>query len=94
MAQILIGISVLFTFGLKFYAPMDILWRKIKPNISKDKHNISQIAFRAGCVLLMAAVAAAVPKLDPFISLIGAVLTSFLSKIKPNSTFDIELKII
>lgn len=80
-AQILIGISVLFTFGLKFYAPMDIMWRRIKPNIPKDRHNISQIAFRAGCILVMGSIAAVVPKLDPFISLIGAVLTSFLSKL-------------
>lgn len=70
----------MFTFGLQFYVPMDILWRKIGPRISKEKHNISQILFRAGIILIMGGVAAAVPKLDPFIGLVGAVFFSVLGK--------------
>lgn len=79
-AQILIGVAILCTFGLQFYVPTDILWRKMGPRIAKDKHNLSQIAFRAGTVLMMGGVAAAVPKLDPFIGLVGAVFFSFLGK--------------
>ncbi|XP_055313263.1 proton-coupled amino acid transporter-like protein pathetic [Sitodiplosis mosellana] len=77
-ANILIAIAILFTFGLQFYVPMDILWRKIGPNIPKDRHNMSQIMFRAGIILIMGGVAAAVPKLDPFIGLVGAVFFSIL----------------
>lgn len=80
VAQILIAVAILFTFGLQFYVPMNILWRKIGPSIPKNKHNISQILFRAGVILIMGAVAAAVPKLDPFIGLVGAVFFSILGK--------------
>lgn len=80
VAQVLIAIAIQLTFGLQFFVPMDILWRKLAPGISKEKHNMSQIALRAGCILIMGAVAAAVPKLDPFISLVGAIFFSFLGK--------------
>lgn len=80
VAQVLIAIAIQLTFGLQFFVPMDILWRKLAPGISKEKHNVSQVALRAGCILIMGAVAAAVPKLDPFISLVGAIFFSFLGK--------------
>lgn len=60
--------------------PIDILWRKIGPNISKEKHNVSQIFLRAGIILIMGGVAAAVPKLDPFIGVVGSVFFSILGK--------------
>ncbi|XP_031616811.1 proton-coupled amino acid transporter-like protein CG1139 [Contarinia nasturtii] len=78
VAQILIAIAVLFTFGLQFYVPMDILWRKVGSSIPKEKHNFSQILFRAGTILIMGGVSAAVPKLDPFIGLVGAIFFSIL----------------
>lgn len=96
VAQVLIAIAIQFTFGLQFFVPMDILWRKLAPGISKEKHNISQIALRAGCILIMGAVAAAVPKLDPFISLVGAIFFSFLGKNKQrtDSFFFVLLKYV
>lgn len=71
--QVLIGTAVLFTFALQFYVTIDVLWRRISPSIPKDKHNVSQILFRAGIILLMGGVSAAVPKLEPFIGLVGSV---------------------
>lgn len=78
VAQISIGVAILFTFGLQFYVPMDIIWRRLGPSIPKDKHNISQILLRAGIILIMGGVAAAVPKLEPFIGLVGSVFFSIL----------------
>lgn len=80
MAQVLIAIAILFTFGLQFYVPMDIIWRRISPSIPKNKHNSSQILLRAGTILIMGGVAAAVPKLEPFIGLVGSVFFSLLGK--------------
>lgn len=59
---------------------MDILWRKLAPTIPKEKHHIFQIIFRAGIIMLMGCVAAAVPKLGPFIDLVGAIFFSLLGK--------------
>lgn len=81
VAQILIGIAILFTFGLQFFVPADILWREMAPRIPKEKHNMSQILFRTGLVLIEGGIAAAVPKLEPFIGLVGAIFFSILGKI-------------
>uniref|UniRef100_A0A1B0D2Z8 Amino acid transporter transmembrane domain-containing protein n=1 Tax=Phlebotomus papatasi TaxID=29031 RepID=A0A1B0D2Z8_PHLPP len=82
-AQILIALAILFTFGLQFYVPMDILWRKLEHRIPKEKHNISQIAIRTGIILICSAVAAAVPNLEPFIGLVGALFFSTLGLLVP-----------
>ncbi|XP_059619423.1 proton-coupled amino acid transporter-like protein CG1139 isoform X2 [Phlebotomus argentipes] len=82
-AQVLIALAILFTFGLQFYVPMDILWRKIENRIPKEKHNISQILIRTGIILICCAVAAAVPNLEPFISLVGALFFSTLGLLVP-----------
>lgn len=80
IAQFLIGIAILFTFGLQFYVPMEVLWRKIQHRIKKENHNVAQILMRAGCILIMGGVAAAIPKLEPFIGLVGAIFFSALGK--------------
>ena len=83
IAQILIGLAILFTFGLQFYVPMDILWRKIGHKFAKSNHNIAQIGLRTGIMIIMAGVAIAVPNLDPFISLVGSVFFSSLGIFVP-----------
>uniref|UniRef100_A0A2M4A0X7 Putative amino acid transporter n=1 Tax=Anopheles triannulatus TaxID=58253 RepID=A0A2M4A0X7_9DIPT len=82
-AQILIALAILFTFGLQFYVPMDILWRKIQHKIPKNKHMISQIALRSGIMIIMGGVGLAVPELEPFIGLVGAVFFSSLGLFVP-----------
>lgn len=78
VAQILIAIAILFTFGLQFYIPTDILWRKIKHRVPEQRHNITQILMRTGIIILMGGVAMAVPNLEPFIGLVGAIFFSIL----------------
>lgn len=83
MAQVLIALAILFTFGLQFFVPMDILWRKIQHRFSKDKHNRTQIYLRTGIIIIMGAIGVAVPNLDPIISLVGAVFFSVLGILVP-----------
>lgn len=83
VAQILIALAILFTFGLQFYVPMDILWRKIHDKIPKNRHQISQIALRSGIMIIMGGVGLAVPELEPFIGLVGAVFFSSLGLFVP-----------
>lgn len=64
--QVLIGIAILFTFGLQFYIPMEILLKKIENRITK-KRNIAEIVIRTGIILAMAGVGIAVPDLEPVI---------------------------
>lgn len=83
VAQVLIALAILFTFGLQFFVPMDILWRKLSERFPKDKHNRTQIILRTGIIIIMAAIAIAVPNLDPIISLVGAVFFSVLGILVP-----------
>lgn len=76
----LIAFAILFTFGLQFFIPMDILWRKMNHKVPVERHNITQIIMRTGIIFLMGGVAMAVPNLEPFIGLVGAVFFSILGK--------------
>lgn len=80
--QVLIGVAILFTFGLQFYIPMDILLKKLENRIAKHR-NISEIGLRTGIMIAMAGLAIAVPDLEPFISLVGAVFFSTLGLFVP-----------
>lgn len=79
----LIALAILFTFGLQFFVPMDILWRKIQNRFAKDNHNRTQIILRTGIIFIMGAIGVAVPNLDPIISLVGAVFFSVLGILVP-----------
>lgn len=80
--QVLIGVAILFTFGLQFYIPMDILLKKLENRIAKSR-NISEILIRSGIMIAMGGLAIAVPDLEPFISLVGAVFFSTLGLFVP-----------
>ncbi|XP_070495587.1 proton-coupled amino acid transporter-like protein pathetic [Chironomus tepperi] len=80
--QVLIGIAILFTFGLQFYIPMEILMKKLESKISKGR-NIKEITIRTVIIILTGAVGIAVPDLEPVISLVGAVFFSGLGLFVP-----------
>lgn len=82
IAQILIAVAILFSFGLYFYIAMDILWRKISHKVKVRRHNITQILMRTIVICLMAGIAVAVPNLGPFIGLVGAIFFPILGKWK------------
>lgn len=79
----MIGIGILAAFGLLYYVPIDILWRKIQHTIPERRHNCAQIGIRIGSILLIGAFAMAVPKLDAFIGLVGAIFSSILVMFVP-----------
>ncbi|XP_075972589.1 proton-coupled amino acid transporter-like protein acs [Anticarsia gemmatalis] len=82
-AKILVAIAVFFTYCLQMYAPMDIIWSRTMPKISKDYHNISQIGIRTASVALTVILAIAVPDLELLIGLVGAIFFSTLGLLIP-----------
>ncbi|XP_037948808.1 proton-coupled amino acid transporter-like protein pathetic [Teleopsis dalmanni] len=83
-AKLLMAIAILFTYGLQFYIPNEILWRKINHKFNEKNHNITQILLRSGIVLISGGIAAAIPNLEPFISLVGAIFFSLLGIFVPS----------
>lgn len=90
VAQVLIAVAILFTFGLQYYAPIEILFNKIKDRIPQEKHVMTQVLIRAGVVLILGGIGAAVPDLEPFISFVGAVFFSILGKLKTFSSVSFQ----
>ncbi|XP_014478516.1 PREDICTED: proton-coupled amino acid transporter 1 [Dinoponera quadriceps] len=76
--KILIALAVLFTYGLQFFVSLEIMWNAIKPLISHKYQAMGETLMRISMVMLTVGVASAVPKLDPFISLVGAIFFSVL----------------
>lgn len=83
LAQVLVAFAILFSVGLQFYVPADILWRKVQHRFSKERQSFAQRAVRTGIILGMGVVAIAVPNLDPIIGLVGALFLSILGFFLP-----------
>jgi proton-coupled amino acid transporter len=83
VAKSCISVAVFFTFMLQFYVPCDITWRKISGKVPEKHHNVAQIILRTVLVIFITAIAAAVPKLDVIIALVGSVFFSILGLFIP-----------
>ncbi|XP_072941759.1 proton-coupled amino acid transporter-like protein pathetic [Epargyreus clarus] len=82
-AKILVVIAVFFTYGLQMYAPMDILWIRVKGRISQKYHNLGQIVLRTASVMLTVILTIAIPDLELMIGLVGSVFFSTLGLFIP-----------
>nr|XP_026491466.1 proton-coupled amino acid transporter-like protein CG1139 [Vanessa tameamea] len=82
-AKILVAIAVFFTYFLQMYAPMDILWMRLKGKISQRFQNHGQILMRSLSVILTVILAVAVPDLEILIGLVGAIFFSTLGLLIP-----------
>lgn len=81
--KLMIAIAIFLTYALQFYVPMEIIWKNIKGTFSHHQ-NIAEYSLRITLVIGTVAIAAAIPNLGPFISLIGAVCLSTLGLIFPS----------
>ncbi|XP_038112900.1 proton-coupled amino acid transporter-like protein pathetic isoform X2 [Culex quinquefasciatus] len=70
--RLLAGLAVLFSMGLCFYVPMDIIWRWLENRIPPAKRNITQISMRFGILLVLTAITMGVPDLVPFVGFAGS----------------------
>ncbi|XP_026313980.1 proton-coupled amino acid transporter-like protein pathetic [Hyposmocoma kahamanoa] len=82
-AKFLIAVAVFFTYCLQMYAPMDIIWLRIKSRFKKKFYNIAQIALRTLSVVFTVVLAVAIPDLELLIGLVGAIFFSTLGLLIP-----------
>lgn len=83
MVKVMIAVAIFFTYGLQFYVPMEIIWKNVKHRFGARK-NLAEYSIRIALVIFTVAVAIAIPKLGPFISLVGAVCLSTLGLMFPS----------
>ncbi|XP_046413504.1 proton-coupled amino acid transporter-like protein pathetic [Neodiprion fabricii] len=82
VVKVLIALAVYCTFGLQFYVCLEIAWNNIKERFLK-KPQIANYLLRTGLAMAAVLVAVAVPKIMPFVGLIGALCFSILGLIMP-----------
>lgn len=87
VVRLMFAIAIFLSYPLQMYVPVSMLWPIIRDRFRLEetsrKGKFCEIAFRACMVTATFAIAAAVPKLDLFISLVGAFSSSFLALIFP-----------
>ncbi|XP_031844544.1 proton-coupled amino acid transporter-like protein acs isoform X2 [Nomia melanderi] len=78
--QILLAIAIFFTHPIQCYVPIDIIWNEyIAPKLEKNSYKLLwEYVVRTSLVLLTFLLAIAIPQLDLFISLFGALCLSGL----------------
>ncbi|CAL4076625.1 unnamed protein product [Meganyctiphanes norvegica] len=82
--KILMGAAVFLSYPLQFYVPIEILKQTIESNIKdKKKQFYVEYGFRTALVLFTFTLAALIPNIGLFISLIGSVASSSLAIIFP-----------
>ncbi|XP_071522232.1 neutral amino acid uniporter 4-like [Panulirus ornatus] len=84
LVKILMALAIYMTYSLMLYVPAEIMW----PHLSSRFHSarakrIGEYIFRAFLVLVTFILAAAIPNIGLFISLVGAVSSSALAIIFP-----------
>ncbi|XP_059059749.1 proton-coupled amino acid transporter-like protein CG1139 [Achroia grisella] len=83
VAKVLFGIAIFLSFPLQNFVAYAITWRKLKKKIPQGQVYCVDYILRVVLVLLPFAVAVAVPRLGPFISLFGAMCLSLLAIVFP-----------
>merc|ERR1712179_354419 len=83
LVKVMMSLAVFFTYALQFYVPVDLLNPFIQRRITPENYLKAEYALRFSLVMVTFSLAAAIPKLDLFISLVGAISSSTLALMAP-----------
>jgi len=83
LTKVMMSLSVFFTYALQFYVPITVMGPYLATKVSPENYVKSEYLLRLVLVLLTFGLAAAIPRLDLFISLVGAVSSSTLALLAP-----------
>ncbi|EDS35423.1 proton-coupled amino acid transporter 1 [Culex quinquefasciatus] len=81
--QLLAAGAIIFTTGLYYYVPMEILWRKIGHRIPEARYNLAQAGIRFAILVANVGLAMLVPQLEPFIGFVGSIGSATLALMTP-----------
>ncbi|XP_076316007.1 proton-coupled amino acid transporter 2-like isoform X4 [Tachypleus tridentatus] len=89
LVRVIFAVSVFLSYPLQFYVPLKFIWpfikkkKKLDTTMSLNMQQLLEHLLRASLVLLTYLLALAIPKLDLFISLVGAFASSCLAMVFP-----------
>ena len=78
------ALAIFFSYAIQFYVPVDIINSYLQERISAENHIKAEYLVRLVLVLFTFTLAAVIPKLDLFISLVGSVSSSTLALMAPS----------
>ncbi|KAI7685505.1 hypothetical protein SSS_02266 [Sarcoptes scabiei] len=85
--KMMFATAIFLSYAIQYYVPFNIVWpwfrHRFQLKEGLDRTNRIEYVFRAILVIFTVALAAAIPKLDLFISLVGAISSSGLALILP-----------
>merc|ERR1719411_1681035 len=83
MILVMMVLAIFFTYGLQFYVPLELVLPSVKSRVPENCHLAAEFILRYSMVLVTFGLAAAIPRLDLFISLVGAASSSTLALLAP-----------
>ena len=83
MVKVMMALATFGTYVIIFNVPVNIINSYIQERISPDKHLRVEYLLRLGLVLFTFILAASIPRLDLFISLVGSAASSTLALLAP-----------
>lgn len=81
--MVMMSLAIFFSYGLQFYVPLEMMLPSMKLRLPERYHLAGEMCLRYSLVFLTFGLAAAIPKLDLFISLVGAASSSTLALMAP-----------
>ncbi|XP_013789169.1 proton-coupled amino acid transporter 1-like [Limulus polyphemus] len=89
LVRVMFAIAVFLSYAIQFYVPLQFIWpfirkkRRLDEWMSQKTQRMWEYILRAFLVMVTYCLATAIPKLDLFISLVGAVASSSLALVFP-----------
>ncbi|KAE8573825.1 proton-coupled amino acid transporter-like protein pathetic isoform X1 [Halyomorpha halys] len=83
LVKVLVALSILFTYGLQFTVPSEIVWKKLSSKVSEKHQEKGYYIMRGLMIMGTIIIAIIIPELGPFISLVGSVCFSILGLFCP-----------
>ncbi|XP_078601873.1 proton-coupled amino acid transporter 1-like isoform X1 [Branchiostoma floridae x Branchiostoma japonicum] len=83
VVKLMFVFCIFCTFAVQFYVPINIIWPALKSRVSHQYQTVAEYILRAALVIVTFGLAAGIPELGLFISLVGAFSSSALALIFP-----------
>ncbi|XP_026491253.2 proton-coupled amino acid transporter-like protein pathetic [Vanessa tameamea] len=77
-AKILVACVMVLSYALIFYVPVDVIWRRLQEKIPARSHRWGMAGLRLFGTLFTVGLACAIPRLELFMELVGAVCLSIM----------------
>ncbi|KAI8508538.1 hypothetical protein Bbelb_136370 [Branchiostoma belcheri] len=83
VVKLMFVFCIFCTYAVQFYVPINIIWPSLKSRVSHRFQTVAEYLLRAALVIITFGLAAGIPELGLFISLVGAFSSSALALIFP-----------